>query len=171
MIDQLRVFGFTTPRDSLSTNPAAPVQKRITQLSPTVTPIDNDESYAKSVFTKAFAATCDKQRAYLFAIRLVPEEKGSRDDNDANPKEDNGNKVELVYYILSLESPFGHSVPLAAREDTQLAVIFHNENNRHRYFYQSNDEEKKNMIRWGEIDNTARKCTPCFFCVLFLYVD
>lgn len=151
------MFGFTISRDSLSRNPAAPLQKRITQLSPTVTPIDNDQSYAKSAFTKAFAATYDKQRAYIFAIRLVPEEGCSRDGNDVSPKEEDGNKVELVYYILSPESPFGHSVPLGAREDTQLAVIFHYNSYTHRYFYQSNDEKKKNMIRWGEIDHTDGK--------------
>lgn len=161
-IKQPRVFGFTIARETVSPAQENPVEKRITQLSPTTTPIDNDESYAKSNFTGAFAATYDTQKAYLFAIRLVSEDEGSPDDNGIKPKADDGNKVELVYYILGPASPFGEIVPLAAREDTQLAAVFHHKNNTYRYFYQSNDEKKRNMIRWGEIDETTSKRSPLF---------
>ncbi|KAE8347700.1 hypothetical protein BDV24DRAFT_907 [Aspergillus arachidicola] len=146
-----RVFGFTKVDENAKENDGGdggdggdgdrPVQQRITQLSPTTTPIDkDDEGPVKGKFKKPLATIYDltKGEAYLFALRPT----------------NKVDTVELIYYVLGDSRPYGRPIPIHARPDSQLDAIIHVTAKKQRYFFQpSGGAEVKNIIRWAEIDS------------------
>ncbi|OJJ36008.1 hypothetical protein ASPWEDRAFT_172793 [Aspergillus wentii DTO 134E9] len=144
-----RVFGFTKaePDDKLKGKKVSPNEpepptttRRLTQLSPTVTPIDKDNSTSVAIFSNALTSVYDGSKAYIFAIKL---------------KDGETNEVELVYYTLSTRTPHAAVTNLTARWDTQLAAII-TPAGQHRYFFQPDE----NTIRWKEIDGSVFKDVP-----------
>ncbi|KAE8418943.1 hypothetical protein BDV36DRAFT_308189 [Aspergillus pseudocaelatus] len=138
-----RVFGFTKaePDDESDEEPGSDegeepkkptTYRRLTQLSPTVTPIDARNSDSVAIFTNALTSVYDRKNAYLFAIRVI-------DDKDE--------EVDLVYYTLTATNAYAKVYPLTARWDTQLAAII-TPTGEHRFFYQPDE----NTIRYRDVE-------------------
>lgn len=170
------MFGFTKaePDDEAdnegdSEEPVKPTTyRRLTQLSPTVTPIDGSTSNSVAIFTNALTSVYDKKNAYLFAIRSVAlcekEDKVQQADTSHRLIDGNDKEVDLVYYTLTATNAYAKVYTLQARWDTQLAAII-TPTGEHRFFFQPNGKEEENTIRYKDIEVDGCKSTYLSLCI------